>query len=64
MGGNLCNASPAADTAVALLTLDTEVGLVSSQGRRLVALRDFLFIQEAKERATETTVQKMEGGER
>ena len=42
VGGNLCNASPAADTAVALLALDAEVGLVSSQGRRLVALRDFL----------------------
>ncbi len=42
VGGNLCNASPAADMAVALLALDAEVGLVSSQGRRLVALRDFL----------------------
>lgn len=42
VGGNLCNASPAADGMPALLTLDAEVELVSVQGRRRLALADFV----------------------
>ncbi len=41
LGGNLCNASPAADTPPALLAYDAEVTLISSQGMRTLAYRDF-----------------------
>jgi carbon-monoxide dehydrogenase medium subunit len=40
--GNVCNASPAADTVPALLVHDTEVVLLSREGPRQVPLRDFL----------------------
>ncbi|MAS42589.1 MAG: xanthine dehydrogenase [Rhodobacteraceae bacterium] len=42
IGGNLCNASPAADGAPPLLTLDAEVELASVRGARRLALSDFL----------------------
>lgn len=41
LGGNICNASPAADGAVALLALGAEVVAVSRRGERTVALKDF-----------------------
>ena len=41
LGGNVCNASPAADTAPALLVYDAVVNLVSKDGPRCVALKDF-----------------------
>jgi carbon-monoxide dehydrogenase medium subunit len=41
IGGNIANASPAADLAPALLTLDAEVVLMSEKGTRVVALKDF-----------------------
>jgi carbon-monoxide dehydrogenase medium subunit len=41
VGGNLGNASPAADTAPPLLVLDAEVELATSDGLRWVPLRDF-----------------------
>ncbi|MBZ0259511.1 MAG: xanthine dehydrogenase family protein subunit M [Hyphomicrobiales bacterium] len=41
IGGNLCNASPAADSAPALLVFDVSLNLVSSTGSRKVALGDF-----------------------
>ena len=41
VGGNLCNASPAADTAPALLVFDAAVDLVSQGERRLVPLEEF-----------------------
>lgn len=41
IGGNLANASPAADTAPALLARDADVVLVSRQGERRLAARDF-----------------------
>lgn len=45
IGGNLCNASPAADTAVPLILLDARLELVSSIRQRLVtrevAITDF-----------------------
>lgn len=40
LGGNLCNASPAADTAPPLLVLDAEAGAVSPRGRRRIPLAD------------------------
>jgi len=42
IGGNLCNASPAADGAPPLLALDAEVELTSGVGRRLLPLAEFL----------------------
>jgi CO/xanthine dehydrogenase FAD-binding subunit len=42
VAGNLCNASPAADGVPPLLALDAEVELASAEGRRRMALSDFL----------------------
>jgi len=42
VAGNLCNASPAADSVPPLLTLDADVELVSQAGIRRVALADFI----------------------
>jgi len=39
--GNICNASPAADTAPALLVLDAKVEIVGKKGKRTVAIKDF-----------------------
>lgn len=39
--GNICNASPAADTAPALLVLDAKVEVVGRRGKRTVAIKDF-----------------------
>jgi carbon-monoxide dehydrogenase medium subunit len=41
LGGNLVNASPAADTATPLLVLNAAVVLEDGRGRRTVALADF-----------------------
>lgn len=41
IGGNLCNASPASDSAPALLVHDAQVELTSSGGARWVALAEF-----------------------
>lgn len=41
IGGNLANASPAADSAVALLALGASAKLVSAKGERVVAIADF-----------------------
>ncbi len=43
IGGNLCNASPAADGAPPLLVLDAEVELASMRGARRLPLADFLL---------------------
>ncbi len=42
LGGNLVNASPAADSAVALLAHDARVRLASARGGRVLALDQFL----------------------
>jgi CO/xanthine dehydrogenase FAD-binding subunit len=42
VGGNLCNASPAADGVPCLLTLDAEVELAGPAGSRRLALAEFL----------------------
>jgi carbon-monoxide dehydrogenase medium subunit len=39
--GNLCNASPAADTAPALLSYGAQVKIASAQGERTLALEEF-----------------------
>ncbi len=41
LGGNVCNASPAADTAPALLALDAKVVVAGAKGTYTVALADF-----------------------
>ena len=43
IGGNICNASPAADTAPPLLVADTQVTLTSRRGERRVPLRHFFL---------------------
>lgn len=43
VGGNLCNASPAADGVPALLSLDAEVELASLDGVRRLPLQDFVL---------------------
>jgi CO/xanthine dehydrogenase FAD-binding subunit len=41
LAGNICNASPAADTAVALLALDALIGVAGLRGRRQVPIAEF-----------------------
>ncbi len=41
IGGNLCNASPAAECAPALLTLEAKVRIIGEKGYRTVELKDF-----------------------
>jgi CO/xanthine dehydrogenase FAD-binding subunit len=43
IGGNLCNASPAADGVPPLLALEAEVELVSAEGTRRLPLSDFIL---------------------
>jgi N-methylhydantoinase B len=43
LGGNLCNASPAADGVPPLLVLDAEVELASTRGRRRLKLAEFIL---------------------
>ncbi len=42
IGGNICNASPCADTAPVLLVLEAQVEIQSRQESRLIPLADFL----------------------
>lgn len=41
IGGNICNAAPSADTAPALLVLDSKVKIKGSHGERVIPLEDF-----------------------
>ena len=41
IGGNLCNASPAADSAVALLTLDAKVQIFGDNGKKTLPIDEF-----------------------
>ncbi len=42
VGGNICNASPSADTLIALYLLDAEVNLVSRDGKRSLPIKKFI----------------------
>ena len=42
IGGNICNASPSADTAPPLLALNGRAKLLSEKGERIIDLEDFL----------------------
>lgn len=41
VGGNLCNASPSANTALSLIALEAEVKIVSVTGERIIPLEKF-----------------------
>ncbi len=41
LGGNLCNAAPSADTAVALLALDAQVKFENEEGQQVIPLTQF-----------------------
>jgi CO/xanthine dehydrogenase FAD-binding subunit len=41
IGGNLCNASPAADVSTMLLAMDSRVNIATGNGEKIVALEDF-----------------------
>jgi carbon-monoxide dehydrogenase medium subunit len=43
LGGNLCNASPAADMAPPLMVLDAKLGVVSEAGERTVPIEQFFI---------------------
>jgi carbon-monoxide dehydrogenase medium subunit len=43
IGGNVCNASPAADTLPPLLVADAEVELAAQRGARMAPLEDFVL---------------------
>ena len=43
IGGNICNASPSADTAPGLLVLDARAVLAGAEGERTLALEDFFL---------------------
>jgi len=43
IGGNLCNASPAADSATALLALDAKACVISSEGGRTLPIEEFFL---------------------
>ncbi len=43
LAGNICNASPAADTTVALLVLDACVQVFGARGARSIAIADFFL---------------------
>jgi carbon-monoxide dehydrogenase medium subunit len=42
LGGNICNASPAADSPPALIALGARVNLLSQRGQRQMAVEDFI----------------------
>lgn len=41
--GNICNASPGADLSSPLLVFDAQVNIVSSEGERVIPLKDFFL---------------------
>jgi CO/xanthine dehydrogenase FAD-binding subunit len=43
IGGNLCNASPAADTAPATLVLEADLTVIGSKGERTIPASDFFM---------------------
>lgn len=53
IGGNICNASPAADGVPPLLTLDAEVELASARGTRRLPLADFILGNRRTDRAAD-----------
>ncbi len=56
LGGNLCNASPAADGTPNLLALDARVELASAAGRRELSIPDFVLGNRRTARAPDEIV--------
>lgn len=66
IGGNLANASPAADLATPLLAMDAELRLRTAKGKRVVALKDFFkgpgqTVLKAGELLTEISIPRAKG---
>lgn len=66
IAGNLCNASPAADTAPPLLVLDASVKLQSADGERIIPLSQFFLgpeqtVTKPEEVLTEVIIPLQEG---
>jgi CO/xanthine dehydrogenase FAD-binding subunit len=59
LGGNIVNASPAADSLPALLAYDAELVLVSARGERRVAYRNFHTDYKMMDRAPDELVRAM-----
>jgi CO/xanthine dehydrogenase FAD-binding subunit len=64
MAGNICNASPAADTVPSLIAYGAEVKLVSKRGERTVLVEDFVTgvgktVIEADELITQVNIPEM-----
>lgn len=60
VGGNICNASPAADTAPPLLVADARVTLASTRGVRTVGLDDFFLGRRSIARTPDELVTALE----
>jgi len=56
LGGNVCNASPAADGLPVLLALDARVELCSAKGVAIVTLEDFILGNRRTRRASDQLV--------
>lgn len=68
MAGNICNASPSADTAPILIVLDAVVTAESNQGKREIKMEDFFAgakktTLEKNEIVTEIRIPNMEQGQ-
>jgi carbon-monoxide dehydrogenase medium subunit len=66
IGGNLANASPAADLATPLLVMDAELHLTGAGGKRTVAIKDFFTgsgetVLEPNELVTEIRIPPIKG---
>lgn len=64
IAGNICNASPAADTVPSLIAYGAEVKLVSKRGERTVSVEDFITgvgktVIEADELITQVNIPEM-----
>ena len=59
LGGNLANASPAADSPPALLSYDAELELISQRGSRRIPYRDFHFGYKKTQRAPDELIIKI-----
>lgn len=60
LGGNICNASPAADTVPPLLVADAVVELQSAHGMRRIPLTDFFLGRRATARSPDELVTAIE----
>ncbi len=60
LAGNLCNASPAADTAPALLVLDATLAIASARGTRELAVEEFFLDVKKSALAPDEVVTRVE----